>query len=57
MSWIYDVVALIALGMIGVGVAFQWGWPVSLVVSGALLLMLSLFAVLGARMMRAKKGR
>jgi len=37
---IYDLLALLALLMIGIGSAFAISWPVALIITGALLLLL-----------------
>lgn len=44
MSWIYDVVALVGLGMMGVGLSLAFGWPIGLAASGGALVALATLA-------------
>ena len=40
MTWLIDLVALLGIGLIGIGASF-WGWHVAAIVVGVLLLGLS----------------
>lgn len=44
MSWLYDAAALAALAMVGIGTAIGYGYAHGLIVTGCLLLAISLIS-------------
>ena len=40
------ILALVGLGLLAAGVGWQWGWPMALIVVGALLLLAAVIDVL-----------